>query len=129
MDRKLETKTVRQALAKAGINARVGHGTGTAWGWLEINVGSPNQFTHPHEDYCDCAQCLAANSKIFEIGQQARAIAAQVTGRTGEYHGQISILTQKHWNAGRKCDEEIVQPAPDDYDQLVAEREYARQLF
>ena len=35
LERKEETKIVKRELAKYGINARVGHGKGTAWGWLE----------------------------------------------------------------------------------------------
>ncbi|HUW68552.1 MAG TPA: hypothetical protein VMW20_11025, partial [Candidatus Nanoarchaeia archaeon] len=38
-DHKSETKAVKEALKKAGIEAEVKHGRGNAWGWLEINIG------------------------------------------------------------------------------------------
>jgi hypothetical protein len=37
-EHKSETKAVKEALKKAGIEAEVKHGRGTAWGWLEINI-------------------------------------------------------------------------------------------
>jgi len=62
-----ETKAVKEALKKAGISAKVGHGTGTAWSWLEI-------FTDRTGD----------REKILEIAQD-------VTGRSGDYHGNILV--------------------------------------
>lgn len=70
-----ETKAVKAALRKAGIPfTKVGHGTGTAWAWLEIYLG--NQ----------------ANHKLY--GQQTLSLAKSITGRTGEYNGDILILGQ-----------------------------------
>ena len=68
MERKAETKAVKRALAKAGIRARVRHGRGTSWGWLYITV-DPN---------------LGLRDKVIEIAQR-------VTGRRGEYDGNISV--------------------------------------
>ena len=67
-----ETKAVKAALAEAGIKAKVGHGSGTAWAWLEINLGSGNWGLH----------------------DRAVQIAQSVTGRHGDYNGQISIMAQ-----------------------------------
>lgn len=68
-----ETNAVKQALAEARIPfTSVGHGKGTAWGWLEINVGKGNYSYHA----------------------DATAIAKAVTGRSGDYEGQILILAQ-----------------------------------
>jgi len=68
--RREETQAVKAALKKAGIVARVGHGTGTARGWLKIR---PNFV--PSED---------ENRRIIRI-------AIDVTGRTGEYDGRILV--------------------------------------
>jgi hypothetical protein len=69
-----ETKAVKQALAQAGIRVKqVSHGRGTAWSWLEINLGA---------------------KAPRELQEKALRIAQDVTGRHGEYHGEILILTQ-----------------------------------
>jgi len=67
-----ETKAVKAALAEAGIRATVGHGTGTAWSWLEINVGPGN----------------------WGLRDRVLQIAKEVTGRTGDYSGEIMVLAQ-----------------------------------
>jgi hypothetical protein len=93
MERKEETKAVKEALAKAGIKSRVGHGRGTAWGWLEINIGS-NPHAHASEEYnhsrTDCLACMwhEQNHRL------ALSIAQDVTGRKGQYDGDILILAQ-----------------------------------
>ncbi len=69
-----ETQAVKDALRAAGLPFRkVGHGTGTAWSWLEIFMGSDST----HE-------------------QRRRAIdtAMEVTGRRGDYDGRIIALAQ-----------------------------------
>jgi hypothetical protein len=63
-----ETKAVKEALQKAGINARVTHGKGTAWGWLQINIGAGQDFgEHEKGDrhtLCrsDCPRCVGIRS-------------------------------------------------------------------
>jgi len=106
-----ETKAVKEALAKAGINATVGHGRGTAWGWLEINLG-PDKSIHwkagkNHEVleitqeeasrlefYAHCVGNCPACEKNRNLVNQAISIAQSVTGRHGDYNGEISILQQ-----------------------------------
>ena len=74
MDRRAETKTVKQALTQAGYTAvKVGHGTGTAWGWLHIK--------------CDEKQGQSWRDKCSDVEK----IARQATGRRGDYGGQINI--------------------------------------
>ena len=69
-----ETKAVKEALVKAGFpNVRVGHGTGTAWGWLEIR--------------CDAKPDQSYQDKRVE----AIRIAKDVTGRHGDYDGDILV--------------------------------------
>ncbi len=90
MNRKEETKIVKEALAKAGIPAKVGHGKGTAWGWLHINIGDPRARNGlkpaPLEfQYTDEEQALQ---------DKAIKIAQEVTGRHGDYDGRISLLVQ-----------------------------------
>ena len=70
-----ETKAVKEALRKARIPFRkVGHGSGTAWAWLEIYLGTPENYDR--------------------LRSEALNIAQAVTGRHGEYHGEILILGQ-----------------------------------
>lgn len=111
MERKEETKKVKDALKAAGINARVGHGKGTAWGWLHINVGSGSQYgDHVKDDirnsHRNCIRC----QKIGEIADKVEAIALRITGRTGEYGGCILIEKQKDWSQKNHAEVEIIQP-------------------
>jgi hypothetical protein len=92
MDRKEETKIVKNALKQAGIKASVGHGAGTAWGWLEIRIEKLTEWgehiINPEtNDHRDCPYCKRRHA----IGQQALQIALQVTGRHASYDGRISI--------------------------------------
>lgn len=90
-DHKSETKAVKDALEKAGIKAEVGHGTGTAWGWLEINIGDPRLrggLKAPPYQYQYTAEEMALQDRVLKIAQE-------VTGRRGEYQGNISILAQE----------------------------------
>jgi len=95
-----ETKAVKDALTANGIKARVGHGKGTAWGWLEINLGS---CPYPHLENVDrgngagfghdresCSACQWHE----RLHKKALAIAQEVTGRKGDYDGDINILSQ-----------------------------------
>ena len=73
VDRKTETKMVKDALAAAGIMAKVRHGTGTACGWLHIQI--PTQRTPVETD---------------ALGGKAIRIAQETTGRHGVYDGRIN---------------------------------------
>ena len=82
-----ETKAVKKALLDAGIKANVTHGTGTAWGWLHINIGDPKQRNGLKEEefgrqYTE--EELALHKKVLEIAQKT-------TGRHGDYDGEIII--------------------------------------
>ena len=69
-----ETKAVKDALIKAGFtNVKVGHGSGTAWGWLDI--------------YCDAKPKQSYQDKRVEV----ILIAKGITGRHGDYNGEISV--------------------------------------
>ena len=87
---KEETKAVKKALADNGINAKVTHGRGTAWGWLHINIGDPKQRNGlkpaPFE-YQYTEEELVLRNKVMKIAQE-------VTGRHGEYNGEIIINAQ-----------------------------------
>lgn len=72
-ERREETKKVKKALADAGFKASVGHGRGTARSWLEINLGPKAT-----RDQC----------------REAERVAQEVTGRHGEYGGNILVLSQ-----------------------------------
>lgn len=85
-----ETKAVKKALADAGIDAKVTHGKGTAWGWLHINIGDPAQrkgfkpapFEHQYSE------------EELELHRKVLNIAKNITGRQGEYDGEILITAQ-----------------------------------
>lgn len=88
MDRKQETKIVKDALKNAGIPAKVGHGKGTAWGWLHINIGEAskrNGVNLETRQYTQEEQAL--HDKVIKIAMEA-------TGRHGEYDGRISLNAQ-----------------------------------
>lgn len=113
-DHKEETKTVKRALQDAGINAKVGHGKGTAWAWLKINVGEGQQFgehTHDGQDFPwrqpeNCVRCR----EIMKIAKVAEEIAQKVTGRHGEWGGEINIHQQDEWNEKKKCSVPVIHP-------------------
>ena len=91
MDRKLETKIVKKALKEIGINASVSHDTGTAWGWLRIEI-EETKGNHVHDMRNDdlrynCPAC----KKDHELCNQALLLALKVTGRTGDYDGRINV--------------------------------------
>ena len=82
MERRKETTVVKKALIEAGFDRRrthVGHGRGTAANWLEIEVSVSN------EEYWQKDYAKAIN------------IAQRVTGRHGDYDGQISVTTNPAW--------------------------------
>ena len=71
--RRAETKAVKDALKKAGFEVkRVGHGVGTAWGWLDVALNEPYTFARDREAV-----------KVIQLA----------TGRRSpeEYDGNISI--------------------------------------
>lgn len=99
MDRKEETKIIKKALKGKYSNLRVRHGVGTAWGWLRVSINAPR----PNDCYCndtnwakvraseksdDCRNCSKEIWRIYEkLGNELR----ELTGREGEYGGQINI--------------------------------------
>lgn len=84
-----ETKAVKAALKAAKINAKVGHGSGTAWAWLEIDLGPM-----PRDEDERGQRARWAQGYYREITREALRIAREVTGRSGEHDGDILILTQ-----------------------------------
>ena len=92
-----ETAAVKAALRKAGIPFRsVGHGTGTAWSWLEIYIGANRSgLTHVkgEPDWLCRPECPACKGNRA-IHDKAIAVAQQVTGRDGDYDGRILALQQ-----------------------------------
>ena len=70
-----ETKAVKAALKRAGIKfAKVGHGSGTAWGWLHIELAAPWD-----------RETNSAKS------DEATSVAQATTGRHGDYDGRILV--------------------------------------
>ena len=97
---KEETKVVKAALLAAALDVRgVGHGHGTAWGWLEIRLARP--LDHGCEEHGTwqreqtCPKCRAFFEKQCELHAKAVKVAQEVTGRHGEYDGKINV----HWES------------------------------
>lgn len=69
-----ESQAVKKALIASGYtNVKVGHGSGTAWGWLHI-------------------KCDAKPGQSFQEKDSAVIrIAKEVTGRHGDYDGNINV--------------------------------------
>lgn len=93
-----ETKAVKNALRRAGINPKsVGHDRGTAWGWLVINLGpNPSGLEHIRREDTPwiCVGNCPACERNHEIEREVIRIAQEVTGRHGDYEGEIQVLTQ-----------------------------------
>jgi len=105
--RRNETRAVKAALKAAGINSRVGHGKGTAWGWLHVEVGNGGSFgDHIEVDHYGCCQnrpnCHRCQS-LHRLSAETLAIVKKTTGRDQprEYDGNINIYTQ---------DDDVLQP-------------------
>jgi hypothetical protein len=89
-DHKSETKVVKEALKKDGIEAEVKHDRGMAWGWLEINIGDPGWRNGLKQgpfgsQYTD--EDLALHDRVFKN-------AKDIKGRCGDYNGEILVLAQ-----------------------------------
>mgnify|MGYP003152983134 CR=1 FL=1 len=100
--KRAENKIVKAELTAMGFkDIAVGHGTGTARGWLDISV-STDKPTH-----CYCAEvdrlamerqtglntgrCLTCSNFWYSEYTAIKAEAKKVTGRTGEYDGNIQV--------------------------------------
>jgi hypothetical protein len=89
---KEETKAVKKALADAGIKASVTHGTGTAWGWLHINLGDPKKRNGLIMEGSGHGYIYTEEEQ--ELHKKALKIVRETTGRHGEYDGEIIINAQ-----------------------------------
>ena len=103
LQRKKETNAVKSALKKAGINARVGHGKGTTWGWLKVNIGKLQQFGEHFNDKTGQLECSGKYSCHVCIAQgkvkkMAEAIiyAASKRNPTRDFGDNVNIYTQDH---------------------------------
>lgn len=94
-DHKSETKAVKEALSRVGIEAEVGHGRGTGWGWLEINIGDPRPRGGVIEETRQYTQ------EEQDLHKKVLTIAKEVTGRYGEYDGNISLMAQDWRNKAK----------------------------
>lgn len=97
MDRKQETKIVKAALKAAGFDKeneiRVTHGTGTAWGWLDVGATIAHApdctcFIHPWGVRETGQTCKEKWRKIYNTLVE---VAMKATGRHGDYDGRINI--------------------------------------
>ncbi len=86
---KEETKAVKKALADVGIKASVTHGTGTAWGWLHINLGDPSERGGLIKD--ESGNRIRFSDAEIELHKKVLKLVQEVTGRHGEYDGEIIV--------------------------------------
>jgi len=79
-----ETRAVKKALIEAGIPVKkVGHGRGTAWAWLEI-------YLEPS----DIGRGWYRGEILEWHRDEVIRIAQEVTGRHGDYNGEINVYCQ-----------------------------------
>ena len=118
---KQETKAVKAALLGAGLPVvKVGHGRGTSWGWLDVTLASSIKKHHCANEAYDergrsiggeivelteaerCASrnyvpCVAGCPACVENrahNSRAMAIIREVTGRHGDYDGDVIVQTR-----------------------------------
>jgi len=96
--RKQETKEVKATLKNLGINARVGHGSGTSYGWLYINIGRGNGFGEHNKDPLDAyGRCLHGECLPCKLNNALAQIIEEIvlvsTGRKGLYHENVAVHT------------------------------------
>ena len=93
MDSKQETKMVKAALKALGIKARVGHGTGTAANWLHVtfDVGSLIGDEHDGDRRATCSGLCPSCVRYRAIQSWAMPFLMDLTDRSGDYHGEISL--------------------------------------
>jgi hypothetical protein len=114
-DHRAESKAVKKFMVSEGyINVKVGHGRGTAWGWLDVHFDIPR----PTDCYCNkpgweevrknemtisCLNCGKEWQRVYaEVGRKLM----DFTGRSGDYNGDISIHSE--WIE----DSPIIEPLP-----------------
>jgi len=91
--KRAENKAVKAELKAMGFeDITVGHGTGTARGWLDISASTAK----PTYCYCDevdrnTGRCLTCSSFWYSEYQAIKAETKKLTGRTGEYDGYIQV--------------------------------------
>lgn len=85
-----ETRAVKKALADAGIKAKVTHDKGTAWCWLHINLGDPKK----RNGLKKVESGNIYTDEELELHRKALNIALKITGRKGDYDGEIIINAQ-----------------------------------
>ena len=91
-DKRTENKILKAEIAAMGYeNIKDGHGT--ASGWMDVTATG----VKPEDCFCvevvryttKCSPCSTAwTEDYFAIAHAAQA----VTGRTGEYHGNIQVM-------------------------------------
>ena len=103
-----ETKAVKAALKAASLPVvKVGHGSGTAWGWLEVTLRRPDNLHSVGFDgqvermslaqkqslpiFASCVAGCQACEELRELQSRAYRVIADATGRTGEYNGDVLI--------------------------------------
>ena len=96
LERKQETGIVKEALRKAGYqDITVKHGTGTAWGWLHINITADKppgcSCVGHHEDYGRVATCQRCKDARHQANVNATKLILEVTGRRGGYDGNTLV--------------------------------------
>ncbi len=97
LDRKQETKTVKEALKKAGYqDVTAKHGSGTAWGWLHVGITANKprgcSCVTDHSDYDRVEVCQLCRDARHQANINATDIILEVTGRRrGDYDGNTLV--------------------------------------
>ncbi len=94
MERKEETRKVKKHLIGLGYkNIRVGHGTGTAWSWLEVSVDipKPDKCCCTIEEYGVIKRCQYCGTEWQNHNHIITKSLIEFTGRHGDYDGNILV--------------------------------------
>ena len=97
LERKQETRIVKEALARAGYqDISVRHGTGTAWGWLHVGITANKPLECScvvnHDDYGRVDTCQLCKDARHQANISATDLILEVTGRRrGDYDGNTLV--------------------------------------
>ena len=91
-----ETTAVKRALRAAGLTVlKVGHGTGTSYGWLKASIAASSQdHLHLDDNPYLCGHGCPACRENRAMTDLAYKVIAEETGRHGDYCGQTTVTTR-----------------------------------
>jgi hypothetical protein len=102
-DHKTESREVKKFLVAQGYqDVKVGHGRGTAWGWLKVSISIPR----PADCYCHdpkweevrkqemSISCRNCGQEYLRVRREVLTKLMEFAGRNGDYDGNISYNSE-----------------------------------